>query len=203
MTRHPELFGDLFGGAAVGHRLQDLELARRESFDPTLQVAIPLGTGTLFAQDPVHLGGLVQRLALERAADGGRDVLDGGGLRQHPARAGLDRSGQHGVVAVTGEDHDRGAAALRPDPARRFEAVGPGHPEVHEDHVGFFLERGRDGKVAVTHDLDDIEVLFAIECDLHRFTEGTVVVGDDDRDRINVGPSHGTGDGRPGKSGTP
>ena len=78
----------------------------------------------------------------------------------------------------------------------RLETVGPGHPQIHQHDVGLALQRGRDGEVAVAHHLDDIEVLFSIECDLHRFAEGAVIVGDDDGDRICIGPSHGTGDGR-------
>ena len=62
VTRHPELFGDLFGGAAVGHRLQDLEFPRRESFDPTLQVAIPVprraNLATARRVSPDHMSGL-------------------------------------------------------------------------------------------------------------------------------------------------
>src|SRR3954470_12897578 len=88
VPRHPKFLGDLVGGVAVGHRLQDLKLSRREAFDAALEVAVAVRSRALLPEHPVHLGRFVQRLTLEGAAYRRRDVLDGGGLRQHPARAG-------------------------------------------------------------------------------------------------------------------
>ena len=68
------------------------------------------------------------------------------------------------------------------DPTGGFEAVDTGHPHVHQEHIRVLHLGGLDRGLAVGDDLDHLEIVLVVQRDLQGFTEGAVVVGDDDAD---------------------
>ena len=66
------------------------------------------------------------------------------------------------------------------DPARRVEAVGARHAQVHEDDVGPELARELDRLLAVGGAADDLDPPVEREDRLERLGEEQVVVGDQD-----------------------
>ena len=76
------------------------------------------------------------RLAGDDRADRADDLVLLGALEQVAPSAGLHR-GEHGRVVVEHREHQYGGLRhAGPDPPGRLDPVEPGHPHVHEHHVG-------------------------------------------------------------------
>jgi hypothetical protein len=84
-------------------------------------------------------------------------ILRRGGLDQEPGRAGPQRA-QHVLVGVEGGQHHHGRRVGQlADPLNCGDPVHPGHPQVHQHHVGPGAHHRLDPRrpvVRLVHHLD-------------------------------------------------
>ena len=163
--------GDVLRRLALGDELQHLPIARGQRIVVDVlsrQVCLHDDAGDAGAE--IHAAG--EHLA-ERVEELGRRLR----LDDEAADAGAQR--RHDVVLLTvdREEHDRGAASLRDDRARRVHAVQERHRHVHDDDVGVMFLCEAHGLPTVRRFGDDLEA-GAIEQRAEPFTNDVVIVNE-------------------------
>ncbi len=130
--------GDLGVGHASCDQPQDLGLPVGEDLEPVGGGALarPL-PDELLHQPPSHRGG-EQRLPGRGDPDRTDQILRRSVLEQEPARSGRQRVVDVLIEVVGGEDHHPRSRGWSPrgDPAGGLDPIHPGHPDVHQHHLG-------------------------------------------------------------------
>ncbi|TXS57398.1 histidine kinase [Streptomyces sp. t39] len=133
--RAREALGDLRVGQAAPHQRQHLALAIRDD----RQLTPGLGGRSGAARElPDQTAGDPRRdqpLAGGDEPHRGQDVLQGHVLHQEARGARPQRPVDDLVVVERGQDDDMRPPGTVGDPARRFDPVQHGHPDVHHHHV--------------------------------------------------------------------
>jgi hypothetical protein len=111
-------------------------------------------------------------------------ILRLGVLEQEAARAGPQRLVDVIVGLERGQDDDLhpGQGAVRGDPAGGLEAIDPGHPDVHQDHVGALGARQLHRLLAVDRLADHLDVSVRLEQHPEAGPDQRLVVGEEHPD---------------------
>ncbi len=83
-----------------------------------------------------HQSRIDERLARSDLLDRPEQRLVGRFLEDVPAGAGLEAALEECAFRVGGEDENLGVGDAPNDLLGRFDPVHPGHPQVHDDHIG-------------------------------------------------------------------
>ena len=107
------------------------------------------------------------------------DVLAAGVFGEVAEGTGGESGGDRLVVAEGGKHDDTGCRVVLVDAAGRFDAVHPGHAQVHQHDVGGVLLDQSKGFLSVTCGADDIDVRQTL-ADGHKAVADERLVIDDD-----------------------
>ena len=169
--------------------LQDPELAvgQARQLERRLRRRRGWRAGCIWVELDEQLGGhhrREQRLAVEDAADAGRDLLGRHVLEEVAVGAGAHRLEEVGLVVGARQHEDAGRGhALLDDPAG-LDAPALGHADVHDDDVGNDLLGLVDRLDAVGGLADDLDALLDREDGLQAPAVERVVVDDEDTDDV-------------------
>ena len=206
--------GDLGVAQAGGDGRENVALALAEGAERLLARRIALDGRMRWAS--IHVRQQVgdrprsdDRVTAVDRADGREQELGLGVLQQESARARADRA-QRRVVEIEGREHDdAGHAAARllggaQDARRARDAVGPGHPDVHEHHVGPLLGGDEHRLRSVAGLADDGEVELRVDEHAHAASEQRLVIDEEHADRVahRDSPQGSAAARSPGRGGT-
>ena len=139
--------------------------------------------GELVEQPLGHLR-LHQGVAGLGGPDGGHQVLGRRRLEQEAAGPGPD-GGEQVLVEVEGGQHHHLGVALLDQPPAGLHPVQPGHPDVHEHHVGPEPAGLLDGLEPVGGLPDDLEVVLGLEDQAQAPAHHRFVVGEEQADHCH------------------
>ena len=176
--------GDLVVGQALGDQRQHLALPFGQPGQHPVAGRRPFGAGGQVGDEPPGHARRQQRVAPGHHPDRLEQVGGLGVLDQEAAGPGADRLVDVLVGLEGGQDDhlDPGQVVVGGDAPGGFQAVHPGHPDVHQHHVGALAAGQVDRLRAVGGLAHHLEVVGRVDQHVEPGADQRLVVGEQDPD---------------------
>jgi hypothetical protein len=139
-----------------------------------------LARGRCFVVGRPRRGALHDARPERGGVDGGEDLLAGGVLGEVCGGARRQRLVDDLRLHERREQHQRDAESLTAEASDEVEAVGPGHAQVDERHIGALATDEVECRVAVGRLAGDLVAPGLDQRSNHALAEDRMVIGDDD-----------------------